>query len=444
MTNRLPLAFYGDDFTGSADVLMQCARWGMVGSILLGTPTVARLQEEAEGKDFIGIAGVTRSLTAQESAPIIGTMFGRLRDLGPRMVQYKICSTADSSPSIGSFRPAIELGRKFFGAQPVPMLAAQPNLARYTAFSTHFAMHQGEIHRLDRQKIMANHPVTPMHEADLRRHLERQLPDGATVGEIHLTDLNRLGGARAAYERARAEGRIAVIADAVTDADLLTTGLLLKDLSTDRTVFGIGSAGLSMGFGRAVGFNHTSSLPTTTRSSKPCLAVSGSCSSLSREQIQYALDHGWHGVAVDAGLLDNPHGVRFASILDEVMAELRSGTSVVVYTCGPDQKVSDVRVDTRRLSEAVADVITRVREQDLIDRALIVGGDTSGLVVTAMGAVAMTGKAVVGDHQTIVFELDAPGGSNHRLEVVLKGGQIGGADFFEQMRLGAEAGGLHE
>lgn len=442
MMNRLPLAFYGDDFTGSADVLMQCARWGMVGSILLGTPTVDRLQEEAEGKDLIGIAGVTRSLTAQESQPIIKTMFGRLRELVPRMVQYKICSTADSSPLIGSFRPAIELGREFFGAQPVPVLAAQPNLGRYTAFSTHFAMDQGEILRLDRQQIMANHPVTPMREADLRRHVERQLPGGARVGEIHLADLHREGGARAAYEHARVEGRIAVIADAVTDADLLTTGLLLKELSVERTVFGIGSAGLSMGFGRAVGFERASLLPAAAPSSKPCLAVSGSCSSLTREQIQYALDHEWHGVAVDAGLLDSTHGSPVASILDEVMAELRGGTSVVVYTCGPDQQVSDVRIDARRLSEALADVITRAREQDVIDRAVVVGGDTSGLVVTAMGAVAMTGKAVIGDHHTLVFELDAPDGANDRLEVVLKGGQIGGVDFFEQARLGAAAGGI--
>lgn len=436
---QLPLAFYGDDFTGSADVLMQCARWGMTGSIMLGAPTIDRLQEEAEGKDLIGIAGVTRSLAAPESTPIIGTMFRRLRELSPRAVQYKVCSTADSSPSIGSFRPAIELGREIFGAQPVPVLAAQPNLARYTAFSTHFAMDQGEVLRLDRQ-VMANHPITPMREADLRRHLEKQLPEGSAVGEIHLTDLHRPGGAHAAYERATTEGRIAVIVDAVTDADLLTTGLLLKDLSTERTVFGIGSAGFSIGFSRAVGFDRASSLPAVSRSPKPCLAVSGSCSSLSREQIQYALDHGWHGIAVDAGELD-PHGARFASILDEVMAELRSGTSVVVYTCGPDQQVSDVRVDARRLSETLADVVTRTREQDLIDRAMIVGGDTSGLVVMAMGAVAMAGKAVVGDHHTLVFELDAPESANHHLEVVLKGGQIGGVDFFEQARLGVEAGG---
>lgn len=439
--SRLPLAFYGDDFTGAADVLMQCARWGMVGSILLGMPTATRLQDEAEGKDLIGIAGVTRSLTPRDSAPIISTMFSRLRELDPRVVQYKICSTADSSPSIGSFWPAIEFGREIFGQRPVPVLAAQPNLARYTAFSNHFAMGQGEVRRLDRQQIMANHPVTPMREADLRRHLEQQLPDGATVGEIHLPDLHRPAGARAAYERARAAGRVSVIVDAVSDADVLTAGALLRDLSDERTVFGIGSAGLSMGFGRAVGFDLSSSVPATERSSKPCLAVSGSCSSLSREQIQYALDHGWHGIAVDAGRIDSPHGPRFASILDEVMAELKSGTSVVVYTCGPQQQVADVRVDANRLSEALADVITRARERELIDRALIVGGDTSGLVVTGLGAVAMTGTTIVGDHHTLVFELDAPDSANHRLEVVLKGGQIGDADFFEQTRLGAEAEG---
>ena len=438
--STLALAFYGDDFTGSADVLMQCARWGMRGSILLGMPTADRLQQEAESNDLVGIAGVTRAMAPGQSAPIIEVMLGRLRDLGPRLVQYKICSTADSSPTVGSFRPAIEIGRELFGNRPVPVLPAQPNLGRYTAFSTHFAMYRGEIVRLDRQPIMANHPVTPMNEADLRRHVEQQLPERSTVGQIHLTDLHRPGGARVAYERATAKGHSAVIVDAVTEEDLLTTGRLLTELD-ETTAFGIGSAGLSIGFGRAFGFDHASALPAIGRSQKPCLAVSGSCSSLTGEQIESAIGSGWHGVALDASHLDDPRSGRFASILDEVMAELRNGTSVVVYTCGPDQRVSDDTIDARKLSGRLAEVVSTARETGLIDRTLIAGGDTSGLVLTALGAIAMTGTAVVGDHRTLAFEIDAPSGANHQLEVILKGGQIGGPGFFEQVRLGTEAGG---
>lgn len=437
---RPSLAFYGDDFTGSADVLMQCTRLGMRGSLLLGVPEPERLREAAEDHDVVGIAGVTRSYPPQRSAPIIEAVLSRLREVRPVIAQYKVCSTADSSPTLGSFGPAIESGRRLFGNRAVPVLVAQPNLGRYTAFSNHFAVDQGEIFRLDRQQIMANHPATPMREADLRLHILDQLPAGATAAALHLTDLRRAGGADDTFARAEERGATIIVIDAVDDDDLERGGELLVGLAGDSTLFAVGSGGLSIGVGRALGFRAGGPAVPTAPAQGPCLAVSGSCSRLSRDQLRYALDTGWHGIALDVSSLARGEADVLEAVLDEMLVELKSGRSVIVYTCGPDQQLAETRIDPAVLAPAFARMITRARAEGLIERALIAGGDTSGRVVEALGAVSMTAESVIGDYQTVLFRLEAPGTSNDGLEVALKGGQIGRVDFFEAARRGSAAG----
>ena len=51
---------------------------------------------------------------------------------------YKVCSTFDSSPEVGSIGRAIEVGREVFSSKFVPILAAAPRFGRYTLFGHHF------------------------------------------------------------------------------------------------------------------------------------------------------------------------------------------------------------------------------------------------------------------------------------------------------------------
>ena len=62
-----------------------------------------------------------------------------------------------------------------------------PPLRRYTVFGNHFAAAGDEMFRLDRHPTMSRHPVTPMHEADLRVHLSRQTQ--ANIGLMSLPEL---------------------------------------------------------------------------------------------------------------------------------------------------------------------------------------------------------------------------------------------------------------
>src|SRR3546814_4722054 len=68
----------------------------------------------------------------------------------------------------------MEIGARQFGGV-VPIVVGAPHLGRYVVFGNLFAVAGGdEVFRIDRHPTMARHPVTPMHEADLRRHLAAQ------------------------------------------------------------------------------------------------------------------------------------------------------------------------------------------------------------------------------------------------------------------------------
>jgi len=167
------VAFYGDDFTGSVDVLLQFARRGWSARLFVGRPSEAALAEAAATNDVVGIAGVARSLPTDLIESEVGPALDLLLSTGPDIVQYKACSTADSSPTVGSIGRVLEASRTRF-AGTAPILFAQPDFGRYTAFGHHFAAERGTVYRLDRQPTMSQHPSTPMHESDLAEHLRLQ------------------------------------------------------------------------------------------------------------------------------------------------------------------------------------------------------------------------------------------------------------------------------
>ena len=169
------LAFYGDDFTGSTDALEVLAFAGMQCALFLRVPDAAMLRE-AGPLDAIGVAGASRAMSPAEMDTQLAPVLAGLALLGAPIVHFKVCSTFDSSPAIGSIGRVMELSRAGFGDAAIPVVMATPALGRYGVFGQLFARSgtDGRVHRIDRHPIMSVHPVTPMHEADLARHLGAQ------------------------------------------------------------------------------------------------------------------------------------------------------------------------------------------------------------------------------------------------------------------------------
>jgi uncharacterized protein YgbK (DUF1537 family) len=228
----LLLSFYGDDFTGSTDAMESLARGGVRTVLFTEPPTPAQLARY-EGLQAFGVAGMTRAMPPEEMERTLRPVFAAMRQCKPPIVHYKVCSTFDSSPTIGSIGRAIDVGADVFGSSIVPVVVGAPSLGRYCVFGNLFARcgKESEPYRLDRHPSMSKHPTTPMDEADLRVHLAKQTRK--SIGLIHVLWLEGDGGGVADA------GAEVVLIDVLLERHLQVVGRLI-----DGSPFVVGSSGV--------------------------------------------------------------------------------------------------------------------------------------------------------------------------------------------------------
>ena len=412
---RRGVAFYGDDFTGSVDALLQFARRGWTGRLFTGLPDAATLRRAADEVDVVGVAGISRSLSPVEMDAELRPVFAAFAALEPAIVQYKACSTADSAPQVGSLGRVIELARESFGERAVPMLFAQPDFGRYTLFGQHFAAERGTVYRLDRQPTMSHHPSTPMTEADLAVHIGRQtdLPI-ASIPLVAYDDLAAL---------LRGAPEAALVLDALTDEHLITVGAAVAALSSP--VFAIGSGGLSHGIAAAAP-GHGVAVPTSTASEGPVLVVSGSRSAQTRRQADAAAAAGW---LVQPLPLD---GDGLEAVLPGVHEALGTGRGVVLTSDDADAASAGNRAVLEAIAEAAASVVSVVARAGAAHRVIVCGGDTSSRVTRLLGVESLSIAANPWGNVVLLraHAADAADEAVDGLELLLKGGQVGADTLF--------------
>ena len=124
---NLLLSYYCDDLTGSTDVMEALELGGVPTVLFMRQPDEAMLAQFAHCR-AIGLAGTSRSETPQWMDTHLESAFVWLKTLNAALCHYKVCSTFDSSPTIGSIGRAIEIGRSVFAQDSVPLLVGAPNI----------------------------------------------------------------------------------------------------------------------------------------------------------------------------------------------------------------------------------------------------------------------------------------------------------------------------
>ena len=448
--SQLLLTFYGDDFTGSTDALEQLTLAGIRTALFIQPPTPAQLKK-FPGLQAIGVAGKTRSLTPDAMEHELKPALLALKKLGARHVHYKVCSTFDSSPTIGSIGRVMDVAAKIFPAPFIPLLVAAPALGRYTIFGQHFARYgigsAGPIHRLDRHPSISKHPVTPMTEADLRLHLAKQ-----TKKKVALFDILKVAlpenEARAAFKQLLADKPDVVLFDALSANHLALIGGLLEEYAK-RPLFSVGSSGIEAALASRWGERPREPFPksslrlakTLAPPAKQILVGSGSCSPVTSGQIAWALKHGFAEVALNTTALatgKNPaKEIRRAT--DATASLLLVGRSVIVHSTktGSDQRIA-AKLKGRTaevLGSALGLVLREAVSQSSVRRVCIAGGDTSSYAARAIGieALEMITPLTPG---APLCRAHAAGSPVNGCEVVFKGGQVGGEEYFAIVRNG--------
>lgn len=444
----LLLAYYGDDFTGSTDAMEAMTAAGVPTVLFLEPPTPALLARFPQAR-CVGLAGSSRGRSREWMDDELPAAFASLAALGAPILHYKVCSTFDSSPTTGSIGRAIDLGVKHVAGRWVPMVVGAPRLKRYQVFGNLFAAVDGVGYRLDRHPTMSRHPVTPMGEADLRRHLAAQ-----TDRRIELIDMVQL-------RQGQAEARLATLAgddvpvvsiDVLDEETLLAAGRLIWE-QRGSGVFSASSSGLQYALTahwRARGWLPPQPSLPAAEPVPVIAAVSGSCSPVTAGQIAWARANGFHaerldlpralGAATREGEIERAVGVAAAALAD--------GRSALVFSAeGPhDAAVSGFdamaraanlsRAEAaRRVGATLAEVMRRLVARVTLRRVVVAGGDSSGEVASVLGITALEVVAGLAPGAPLCRAWSGDPGSDG-LEIVLKGGQMGDAAFFGAVRAG--------
>jgi uncharacterized protein YgbK (DUF1537 family) len=434
---RLLLTFYGDDLTGSTDALEQLERFGIHAMLFIKPPTRAQLKRY-HGLQAVGVAGMTRSMTPNAMERELKPALKQLKALGAPHVHYKVCSTFDSSPGIGSIGRVIDVASEIFRAPFVPLVVGAPPLGRYCIFGNLFARFgigsNGGIFRLDRHPAISAHPITPMTEADLRLHLAKQ-----TKKTIALFDILKIAlpqaSARAALKNMLAEKPGIVLFD-VLEAEQLPRIAELIDAFASREwpLFSVGSSAIEMALGahwKEVGTARCGvRLAGRACPARQILVASGSCSPVTEGQIAWALENGFAEVTLDiADLL-----FRKASQLEIQRATktavkcLRAGRNVIIHT-GKRKSQARHAAMAKLLGTSLGEVLHGALAQTMVQRVCIAGGDTSSHAARALGIEALEMLAPLTPGAPLC-RAHAPGSPADGREVVFKGGQVGAENYF--------------
>ena len=436
------LAYYGDDFTGSTDVMEAFTTAGIATVLFLREPDAAWRARFAHMR-CVGLAGTARGQTPAWMQAHLPRALTSLKAFGAPLLQYKVCSTFDSSPERGSIGQAIDIGLKIQPGAWSPMVIGAPRLRRYQAFGHLYAGMGAQVHRLDRHPTMSRHPVTPMRESDLRLHLAHQ-----TRQRIELIDLAQLkqGDADAALRGLAGQDQPIVMIDVIDDDTLAEAGRLVW-AHRGQGLFTASSSGLE--YALAAHWRRCGMLPAPpalppTRPVDAIAAISGSCSPVTAAQIAWAAAHGLatERIQVAALLHDRERHAEIERVVAAAAQALAQGRSPVIHSAtGPDDPAVigfaeqaraaglTVAQAHERVGAALAGTMRRLVERTGVRRLAIAGGDSSGAVAGALDIAALTvGAQLVPGAPLCRVWSDDP--RIDGMELVLKGGQMGQADFF--------------
>lgn len=447
--DKLLLAYYGDDFTGSTDALEFLTLAGVKTVLFLRKPEQKDL-ERFPNIQAIGLAGKSRSLSPSEMEAELFPAFENLKSFEPAHFHYKVCSTFDSAPHVGNIGKAIEIGSEVFNQKTVLVSPSAPHLGRFCVFGNLFArmgtIGNGEIYRIDRHPSMSKHPVTPALEGDLKMHLAKQTEKSISL--INLTTIEK--GTTGVLEAVNNNKADILFFDGFNLDHLKIIGSVFNQLATEKTLFSVGSSGIEMALGldwAAQKIIGTEIVFESAGEVSPLLVLSGSCSPVTSGQIEYALENGFLEIALESKAVDiqNQEAI-IKNTVNQIIENFNQGKSTILHTStgSNDPRIAETEAYfkakgipendiQKQCSSIYGSVLGQITNEVLkavkIKRILFAGGDTSSYAASELGILALEMIAPLAPGAPLCKAVSDNEWVNG-IEMNFKGGQVGTADYF--------------
>ncbi|WP_163399596.1 four-carbon acid sugar kinase family protein [Flavobacterium fluviatile] len=449
LKNKLLLAFYGDDFTGSTDALEFLTLAGVKTILFLQKPNQKDI-DRFPGIQAIGLAGKSRSMSTSEMETELCNAYENLKSFAPNHFHYKVCSTFDSAPHVGNIGKAIEIGSEVFNQKTVLVSPSAPHLGRFCVFGNLFArmgtIGNGEIYRIDRHPSMSKHPVTPALEGDLTIHLAKQT--NKSINLINLTTIEK--GVSAVLEEVDNNQAEILFFDGFNLEHLKTIGSVFNQLANEKTLFSVGSSGIEMALGLDWKSNNVIANETAFEQAgevSPLLVLSGSCSPVTSGQIEYALKNGFLEIPLESkAVVSEYQNEIIENAVSEIIRNFNNGKSTILHTSAGsnDPRIAETEAYfsakgfseneiQKQCSTLYGSVLGRITKEVLkavpLKRILFAGGDTSSYAASELDILALEMIAPIAPGAPLCKAISDNKWLNG-IEMNFKGGQVGTADYF--------------
>ncbi|MBB2697245.1 UNVERIFIED_ORG: uncharacterized protein YgbK (DUF1537 family) [Rhizobium esperanzae] len=416
----ISLGSIADDYTGASDLANTLTKNGLRTVQTVGIPDPSLALPEV---DAVVVSLKIRSVPASEAVTAATEAERWLRQQGAGHVLYKICSTFDSTDA-GNIGPVTEALSEAAGGGGVLVTPAFPETGR-TVYLGHLFVGGQPLN----ESPLKDHPLNPMHDANLVRVLARQ-----SRGAVGLIDLAAIAAgpaaAKAKFDALRTTGATMAIADAIFERDLETLGEIALE-----TPVSTGASGLGLGLARAlVRSGRISGSATGEDVIRPVgglsAIIAGSCSKATLRQLDFA-EQSMPVLRLDPERLLAAGPDEIASAISWAGDRISAGPVVVAASAAPETVSRLQSQYGREASGHVIETATSIIAAELVDRGVrrlvVAGGETSGAAVDKLAIPAfLIGPEIAPG----VPVLRTVGNRQGDMLLALKSGNFGGEDFF--------------
>ncbi|ABC94237.1 hypothetical conserved protein (plasmid) [Rhizobium etli CFN 42] len=416
----ISLGSIADDYTGASDLANTLTKNGLRTVQTVGIPNPSLALPEV---DAVVVSLKIRSVPASEAVAAATKAERWLRQQGAAHVLYKICSTFDSTDA-GNIGPVTEALSAAAGGGGVLVTPAFPETGR-TLYLGHLFVGGQPLS----ESPLKDHPLNPMHDANLVRVLARQ--SRGTVGLIDLPAIAAGPAAtRAKLDALLRTGVTMAIADAIFERDLETLGEIALE-----TPVSTGASGLGLGLARAlVRSGRISGRATGEDVIRPVggfsAIIAGSCSKATLHQIGVA-ERAMPVLRLDPERLLAAGPDEIAAAISWAGERISAGPVVVAASAAPETVSRLQSQYGREASGHAIETATSIIAAELVERGVrrlvVAGGETSGAAVDKLAIPAfLIGPEIAPG----VPVLRTVGNRQGDMLLALKSGNFGGEDFF--------------
>ncbi len=413
------LGCVADDLTGATDLALMLTREGLRTVQSTGLPPA---DLDVSQVDAVVVALKSRTIAVADAVSQSVEAARVLQKLGAQRLFFKYCSTFDSTDE-GNIGPVTDALLDLTGNGVTIACPAFPKAGR-TIYGGYLFVNGVPLN----ESPMKDHPLTPMHDANLVRVLQRQT--GRKVGLIAFETVD--AGADAIGKVLEAGAAKMFIVDAIADAHLRTIGAAVAHLPLIT-----GGSGVAMGLPAA--YLKAGLIARLTPAPEQMAApagrqaiLAGSCSAATRGQVKAAIAAGLPHLRIDP--LDVASGTQSAGHILQWIDRQPKDKPFLIYSSDDPDAVRQVQ---ERLGRAQAGTIV----EDLLGhiaaalptrgftRLIVAGGETSGAVMQALQAGVLTIGPEI-DPGVPWTRARTRAGAGDEMALALKSGNFGAENFF--------------